>query len=186
MERPFPLLKTALNEFHNIELRPLHLLTPAVTALQRKAIARAAEGRGSGRHLSLGQPPRTDFAAAQTTRASQLLALRDSLWALVLPAIVLVGLKMGFTSTEAADAAAMHALFVATVAYRKSSLAGLYRVFVSAAKTTAVMMLLIAAAMVSAWLITAADTPADVTRMLEPLLEHPTPLMDLACAPALL
>src|SRR5690606_24077753 len=54
---------------------------------------------------------------------------------------------------------------------------GLYTVFVSAARTTAVVMFLIAAAMVAAWLITVADIPGDVTRMLQPLLDSPTLLV---------
>jgi len=112
------------------------------------------------------------------SRAEQLRALRDSLWALALPMIVLVGLKMGvFTPTEAAAVAAMYSLFVATVVYRELDLKGLYTVFVSAARTTAVVMFLIAAAMVAAWLITVADIPGDVTRMLQPLLDSPTLLV---------
>jgi tripartite ATP-independent transporter DctM subunit len=92
--------------------------------------------------------------------------------------IVLVGLKMGvFTPTEAAAVAAMYSLFVAMVVYRELNFKQLYAVFVSAAKTTAIVMFLIAAAMVSAWLITVADIPAEVTRMLEPLLGSPTLLM---------
>lgn len=114
----------------------------------------------------------------KASRAQKLHALRESLWALALPVIVVGGLKLGvFTPTEAAAVAAMYALFVSTVVYRALSPATLYRVFVSAAKTTAVVMFLIAAAMVSAWLITVADIPAEVTRLLEPLLEHPTLLL---------
>ena len=76
-------------------------------------------------------------------------ALRQATWALVLPVIIIVGLKMGvFTPTEAAVVAAVYALFVSTVVYRELKLSQLYRVFVSAAKTTAVVMFLVAAAMV--------------------------------------
>ena len=114
----------------------------------------------------------------RASRREQLVALRGSLWALALPAIVLVGLRMGiFTPTEAAAVAAVYSLFVATVVYRELSLPALYKVFVSSAKMTAVVMFLIAAAMVSAWLITVADIPAEVTRMLEPLLDSPTLLL---------
>jgi TRAP-type transport system large permease protein len=105
-------------------------------------------------------------------------ALRDSTWALVLPAIVLVGLKMGvFTPTEAAVVAAVYALFVATVVYREMKLSQLYGVFVSAAKTTAVIMFLVAAAMVSAWLITVANLPAELIGLLQPFLDQPMLLM---------
>jgi TRAP-type transport system large permease protein len=105
-------------------------------------------------------------------------ALRDSTWALVLPFIVLVGLKMGvFTPTEAAVVAAVYALFVATVIYREMKLSQLYGVFVSAAKTTAVIMFLVAAAMVSAWLITVANLPQELIVLLQPFLDRPMLLM---------
>jgi tripartite ATP-independent transporter DctM subunit len=114
----------------------------------------------------------------KATRAERLKALRDSTWALVLPGIVLVGLKMGvFTPTEAAVVAAVYALFVATVVYRELHLRQLYDVFVAAAKTTAVVMFLVAAAMVSAWLITVANLPADLIALLEPFLDRPVLLM---------
>jgi len=110
--------------------------------------------------------------------AQRLRALRESTWALVLPLIVLVGLKMGvFTPTEAAVVAAVYALVVALFVYREMKLAQLYEVFVSAAKTTAVVMFLVAAAMVSAWLINVAQLPAELVSLLEPLLGHPTLLM---------
>jgi len=104
--------------------------------------------------------------------------LRESTWALVLPFIVLVGLKMGvFTPTEAAVVAAVYAMFVATVVYREMRLAQLYQVFLSAAKTTSVVMFLVAAAMVSAWLITVANLPGELVSMLQPLIGSPTMLL---------
>ncbi|MDA7419192.1 TRAP transporter large permease subunit [Xenophilus arseniciresistens] len=114
----------------------------------------------------------------RASRAQQLAALRESLWALALPVIVLVGLKMGvFTPTEAAAVAAVYAFFVATFVYRELNFRQLVALFESAARTTAVVMFLIAAAMVSAWLITVADIPGQVTRLLEPLLGSPTLLL---------
>ena len=105
-------------------------------------------------------------------------ALRDAGWALVLPVIIIVGLKMGvFTPTEAGVVAAVYALFVSTVVYRELKPARLYGVFVAAARTTAVVMLLVAAAAVSAWLITVANIPGQVVTLLQPLLDSPTLLM---------
>jgi tripartite ATP-independent transporter DctM subunit len=105
-------------------------------------------------------------------------ALRRATWALMLPVIILVGLRMGvFTPTEAAVVAAVYALFVAGVIYRELSWAQLFDVFQAAAKTTAVVMFLVAAAMVSAWLITVANLPQQVIALLEPLLGSPTLLM---------
>jgi TRAP-type transport system large permease protein len=105
-------------------------------------------------------------------------AFKESTWALVLPVIVVVGLKFGvFTPTEAAVVAAVYALFVSTVIYRELSLRQLYPVFLAAANTTAVIMFLVAAAMVSAWLITVAALPAQVVTLLQPLLDKPMLLM---------
>ena len=105
-------------------------------------------------------------------------ALKESTWALVLPVIVIVGLKFGvFTPTEAAVVAAVYAMFVATVVYRELSLRQLYEAFVGATKTTAVIMFLVAAAMVSAWLITVADIPAKMIVMLEPFMGNQTVLL---------
>ncbi|MES2481369.1 MAG: TRAP transporter large permease subunit, partial [Pseudomonadota bacterium] len=47
----------------------------------------------------------------------------------------------------------------------------------AAAKTTAVIMFLVAAAMVSAWLITVAQLPAQIVALLQPLLDNPKLLM---------
>ena len=118
------------------------------------------------------QPP------PKATGAQRAKAFRESLWALFLPVIVLVGLKMGvFTPTEAAVVAAVYALFVAMVVYREMNFAQLYQVFVSAAKTTAVIMFLVAAAMVSAWLITVADLPSKLIALLEPFMGNQTLLL---------
>jgi tripartite ATP-independent transporter DctM subunit len=96
----------------------------------------------------------------------------------MLPVIILVGLRMGvFTPTEAAVVAAVYALFVSMVIYRELSFKQLYQVFEAAAATTAVIMFLVAAAMVSAWLITVANLPAQVIELLQPLLDKPTLLM---------
>ena len=112
------------------------------------------------------------------SRAEILRAAREATWALLLPVIILVGLRMGvFTPTEAAVVAAVYALFVSTVIYRELKISQFYGVFVGAAKTSAVVMFLIAAAMVSAWLITVANLPAMVVGMLEPFLGSPILLM---------
>jgi TRAP-type transport system large permease protein len=53
----------------------------------------------------------------------------------------------------------------------------LYGVFISAAKTTAVVMFLVAAASVSAWLITVANLPQEVIALLKPFIDQPILLM---------
>jgi len=110
--------------------------------------------------------------------AEMLQALRQATWALVLPLIIVFGLKFGiFTPTEAAVVAAVYALFVSTVIYRELPLRRLVPLFVAAAKTSAVVMFLVAAAMVSAWLITVANLPGQIVELLRPLLDSPRLLM---------
>lgn len=114
----------------------------------------------------------------RATRTERLQALKQATWALFLPVLVLVGLKMGiFTPTEAAVVAAVYALFVSMVVYREMTWHQLYAVFVSSAKTTATVMFLVAAAMVSAYLITIADVPGQVVTFLGPLMDSPMLLM---------
>ena len=97
---------------------------------------------------------------------------------MMLPVIILVGLRMGvFTPTEAAVVAAVYALFVSTVVYRELRLSQLYAIFVTASRTTAVIMLLVAAAMVSAWLVTVADLPSKIIDLLKPFMDNPTLLL---------
>ena len=105
-------------------------------------------------------------------------ALRSSVWALVLPFIIIFGLRFGiFTPTEAAVVAAVYSLFVAMVIYRELTWRRLYAVFLSAALTTSVVMFLVAAALVSAWLITVAQLPDLVVKLLEPLVGNKMLLM---------
>ena len=99
-------------------------------------------------------------------------------WALFMPVIVLGGIRFGvFTPTEAAVVAAVYALFVGMFVYRELKVRDLYGVFLTAAKTTAVVMFLVAAALVSAWLITSANIPAEIGDMIQPLIDRPKLLL---------
>jgi tripartite ATP-independent transporter DctM subunit len=116
--------------------------------------------------------------APRRSSADMLAALKDATFALGLPVIVIVGLKFGvFTPTEAAVVAAVYALAVSTLVYRELKLNQLYGLFLAAAQTTAVIMFLVAAAMVSAWMITVANLPAELVTLLKPLLDSPTLLL---------
>lgn len=116
--------------------------------------------------------------APKASWSQRLSAARDGAWALVMPVIIIGGLRFGvFTPTEAGVVAAVYALVVGAVIYRELSLNSLYQVFLAAGKMTAVVMFLVAAAMVSAWLITVANVPAQLSEMLRPLLHQPTLLM---------
>ncbi len=105
-------------------------------------------------------------------------AVKQASWALLLPVIIIGGLRGGvFTPTEAAVVAAFYALFVGLVVYRELKIKDLYPVLVASAKTTSVVMFVAAAAMVSAWLITVANVPAEMADMLGGLIENPLLLL---------
>jgi tripartite ATP-independent transporter DctM subunit len=98
-------------------------------------------------------------------------ALVDGFWALVMPAGIIGGLKFGvFTPTEAAVAAAMYSLLVGLLIYRELKFSDLYGLCLAAAKTTSVVMFLVAAALVSAWLITSANVPQQIGKFLAPFM----------------
>ena len=84
------------------------------------------------RKETIAPPPRKSFKEVME-------AMRLATWALVLPFIIVFGLKFGvFTPTEAAVVAAVYALFVAVAVYRELKLSQLTSIFVTSAKTTSV------------------------------------------------
>lgn len=112
------------------------------------------------------------------TTAQRVSATLAGFWALLMPVIIVGGLKAGyFTPTEAAVVAVFYALFVGFVVYRELKLSQLYGLLLSAGKTSAIVMFLVAAAQVSAWLIAAANIPMMVADLLQPLIESPVLLM---------
>lgn len=105
-------------------------------------------------------------------------AVVEGFWALMLPFIIIFGLKFGiFTPTESAVVAAVYSLVVAVFIYRELKISELYGVFVTAAKTTAVIMFLVAAALVSAWLITVSEVADAVVDLLRPFMDNQTLLL---------
>ena len=114
----------------------------------------------------------------KASRKEVIASFVDGIWALMLPGIIIFGLKFGvFTPTEAAVVCAVYALFVATFIYRELKWSDLYEVFAAAAETTAVVMFLVAAALVSAWLITIAELPNQVAALMKPFMGSPMLLM---------
>ena len=110
----------------------------------------------------------------------RLRALGRSVWALMMPVIILGGLKGGvFTPTEAAVVAAVYALFVSVVIYRELDAKGVYEVLVASSKTTAVVLFLCGAATVTAYMITLADLPNELAKTFAPVMDRPVLFMGL-------
>jgi TRAP-type transport system large permease protein len=123
------------------------------------------------RKETLAPPPRKSFKEVAE-------AIVSGFWALLLPFIIILGLRFGiFTPTEAAVVAAVYSIFVAVVIYRELSLFELYAVFVTAAKTTSVVMFLVAAALVSSWLITVSEVANQIVDLLRSFMGSQTLLL---------
>jgi tripartite ATP-independent transporter DctM subunit len=123
------------------------------------------------RREDLSPPPRASLREVVK-------AIIDGFWALMLPGIIIVGLRFGiFTPTEAGVVVAVYSLFVATCIYRELKFSQLYEIFVSSAVTTSIVMFLVAAALVSSWLITVSEISAQVVDLLKPFMGNNMLLM---------
>ena len=101
-------------------------------------------------------------------------------WALMMPAIILAGLRFGlFTPTEAGVVAAAYALFVGVFIYRELTLRRLYDALLAAGRLTAVLMLLVAASMISGFMLTISNMPAQLVSLLAPFIDSPILLMSM-------
>jgi len=87
--------------------------------------------------------------------------------ALMLPVVLIVGLRGGMmTPTEAAAVAAGYALFVSAIIHRDVGLREFYYSLQAAARTTTSIGMLIAAALVFNYVITIENIPASISRFL--------------------
>ncbi len=116
--------------------------------------------------------------AEKVPLARRLRVTLNAFWSYLLAITIIGGMKMGiFTPTEAAVVAVVYSLFVGLFIYREIKLRQLYGIILAAAKTSSVVMFLVAAALISAWLITVAQIPNQIVEMLRPFLDNPTLLL---------
>ncbi|HLQ82504.1 MAG TPA: TRAP transporter large permease subunit [Pseudogracilibacillus sp.] len=112
------------------------------------------------------------------TLKSILTALKDAAWALLIPIVIVVGLRFGvFTPTEAAVVAAFIAFFIGTVVYKELKLKQIYDILLKATKTSSIVMFLTVTAMVVAWQITRANIPGQLSELLGKLVDNQTLLL---------
>ena len=103
--------------------------------------------------LQLTPPPKA-------TAGELLRAFRDSMWGLLLLVIIMGGIYGGvFTPTEAAAVSAVYALVVAVFIYRDLKLRDLPDVFLESAKTTVMIMFIVANALLFAHVLTSERIP---------------------------
>jgi C4-dicarboxylate transporter DctM subunit len=95
-------------------------------------------------------------------------AMRDALWALLLPIIIFGGILGGiFTPTEAAVVAVIYAVIIGMLVYREVTLRFLVRSLVRTGVTSGIVMLLIGGANIFAWLMTVSGVPAAIADVIQ-------------------
>ena len=90
-------------------------------------------------------------------------SFRESMWGLALLVIIMGGIYGGvFTPTEAAAVSAVYALFVALVIYRDLKVKDMPEVFLESAKTTVMLMFIVANALLFAHVLTTERIPQTI------------------------
>jgi TRAP-type transport system large permease protein len=103
-------------------------------------------------------------AAAPFSVARAVQALRDSLLALVVPVIIVGGIRAGLaTPTEAAGLAVLYALLIGLFVERSLTLAETWGALRNAAEGTAAILLVIATASLFGWVLAAERMPQAIT-----------------------
>ncbi len=112
------------------------------------------------------------------TKAEVRRIILDSTPAFMMPVLLLGGIRFGiFTPTEGGAFAAIYAIAVCMGYYRELSLRELIRVSATAARTTAVVMFVVATASAVGFFITVAQIPQQVVQFFSPLIDSPKLLL---------
>lgn len=98
--------------------------------------------------------------------------LKESFPALIMPLIIVGGIRLGiFTPTESGAFAAVYSLFISLFWYKEMSWKQLPEVLVATAKSTAVVMFIVGAATAVGWFITVAQIPVKLAAVLSGFMD---------------
>ncbi|AOY78312.1 L-dehydroascorbate transporter large permease subunit [Clostridium formicaceticum] len=101
-------------------------------------------------------------------------ALKESIWAVFLPVIIIGGIISGyFTPTEAAVVSVVYALIVSLFIYKEMCIKDLPRILIDTGKTTGIVMLVAGTAMVVAWLLTVVRIPQSIAATILSISDNP-------------
>lgn len=111
----------------------------------------------------------------KSTGKERMKAFYQAIWALLLPVIIIVGLRGGiFTPTEAAVVVAVYAFILSFTVYKGDlAMKNVPNILVNAAKTTGIVMFLAACALVTSWVITVAQIPTELVTTISGITEDP-------------
>lgn len=112
------------------------------------------------------------------TREQSIQILKESWPAFMMPVLLLGGIRFGiFTPTEGGAFAAVYAIAITMGYYRELPFRKLLRVSATAARSTAVVMLIVGAASAVGYFITLAQIPMQMAAFFEPLVPTPRLLL---------
>lgn len=104
--------------------------------------------------------------------------LRDSVFALFMPVIIIVGIRFGiFTPTEAGAIAVVYAFLISKFIYREVNFKDVVSIILASIKMSAMVMLIVAAATVAGWMFTVGQFPAMIIELFSPLIDKPMILL---------
>jgi tripartite ATP-independent transporter DctM subunit len=118
----------------------------------------------------------TDVVTFSREEAKQI--VKDSLPALFMPVLIVGGIRLGiFTPTEAGAFAVVYALIVCTLVYKELNLSKIVDICINSAKSTSLVMFIVASASAVGWFITIAQIPNQVASLLGGLIDKPVALL---------
>ncbi|HWQ62284.1 MAG TPA: TRAP transporter large permease, partial [Negativicutes bacterium] len=108
------------------------------------------------------------------TREEVLQTLKNAAPALMMPVIIIGGIRFGiFTPTEAGAFAAVYAFAISVFLYRELNMTQLTEVCFNAAKMTAIVMFVVSAATAVGWLMTLAQIPDQIVALFADFIDKP-------------
>ncbi len=141
-------------------------------SVQRIGFDREASERAES-STDIGKTPRADIPRL-------LPALAAAVPALMLPVIILVGIRGGyFTPTEAAAVCVVYALLVGFVVYRELNPRKLIKAMVESSHLVGLIMLVLAAAQLYSWALTSGRVPQQIAASITALTDNPWVLLAL-------
>lgn len=112
------------------------------------------------------------------SRQVKLKAFRDAFWALMMPVLLIFGLRSGFfTITELAVMAALYTTAVSAFIYRSINLADFWEIAKDTTRTTSSVLVIIAASGAFSYIFAVEQVPAHVVALLSSVSEHPMIVM---------
>jgi tripartite ATP-independent transporter DctM subunit len=114
----------------------------------------------------------------RATKSEFFLAFKNAIFALVMPIIIVGGIRFGiFTPTEAGCVAVVYALFISIFIYKEMSFKDIGHVLVGTSRTTGMVLLVACTATSAAWVVTTAGVPQIIVSSLSGFASSPLSLM---------